>query len=270
MNHIRMCCYRYAVKFCFFSLLVSLLSSCGVRDGAPKMIYEDWDQIPDAVPTAVTPSAYGNPDSYKVLGKTYNVLDKAEGFQQEGIASWYGTKFHGRRTSSGEEYDMFAMTAAHKRLPIPVFVEVTNIDNNRRIIVKVNDRGPFHEGRIIDLSYAAATKLGVTKTGTANVKIRVVQQAGEVEPGVNSSFIDAKGKLFVQVASYGEEKNALELIKKLYEQKFSDVRIHVDNDKGKTLYRVRIGPLPSNDVAKKLIVQLKDNKYERTKIINNL
>ena len=241
-----------------------------MRDGAPKMTYEKWDQIPDAVPTAVTPSAYGNPDSYEVMGKRYHVLDSAEGFKQKGIASWYGTKFHGRRTSSGEDYDMFAMTAAHKTLPIPVYVEVTNLENNRRIVVRVNDRGPFHDGRIIDLSYAAATKLGVSKVGTAQVKIRVIKQLGGDETNVDSSYIDDQGKLYVQVASYGEEKNALGLIKKLHEQNFSDVRIHVDMNKGKTLYRVRIGPLPSNDVAKKLIAQLKDSKYKRAKIINYL
>lgn len=262
--------HKNKLKVCICASLAGLIISCGIRDGAPLMTYEHWDQIPDAVPTAVTPSAYGNPESYVVAGKTYHVMKSSEGFRQKGIASWYGTKFHGRATSSGETYDMFAMTAAHKTLPIPVFVEVTNLENDRRIIVRVNDRGPFHEDRIIDLSYAAATKLGVSKTGTAPVKIRVVKQRGESEAAVNAAFTDDEGKLYVQVASYGVEKNALDLIKKLHEQNFSDIRIHVDINKGKMLYRVRIGPLPSDDVAKKLIAQLKDIKYKSAKIINYL
>jgi len=262
--------YKKIIKLGVFILSAAFMTSCGVRDGAPNVTYERWDQIPDAVPTTLTISNYGNPESYEIAGKTYHVLDDSEGFEQQGMASWYGTKFHGRRTSSGEAYDMFAMTAAHKTLPIPVFVEVINLDNDRRIVVKVNDRGPFHDGRIIDLSYAAATKLGVSKIGTAPVRIRVIKQRGEDETAVNAAFTDDEGKLYVQVASYGMEQNALDLVKRLNEQGFSDVRIHVDISNGKTLYRVRIGPLPSNDVAKKLVAQLKDSKYERVKIINYL
>lgn len=250
--------------------MATLLASCGVRDGAPPFTYEKWDQIPDAVPVPVTPSVYGNPESYEIEGETYHVLKSAEGFHQQGIASWYGTKFHGQRTSSGEAYDMFAMTAAHKTLPIPVFVEVTNLDNDRRIVVKVNDRGPFHEGRIIDLSYAAATKIGLSKTGTARVKIRVVKQRGDEVASINAALMDDDGKLYVQVATYGDEKNAFGLIKKLHEKNFSDIRIHIDKNEGKILYRVRIGPLPSQDVAKKLVAQLKNINYQNAKIINYL
>lgn len=262
--------FKNRLKHCLIFALIGLMSACGVKDGAPKMTYERWDQIPDAVPKKVAPSRYGNPESYQVAGKTYHVLDSAEGFRQQGVASWYGTKFHGRRTSSGEPYDMFAMTAAHKTLPIPVFVEVTNLENDRRIVVKVNDRGPFHEGRIIDLSYAAASKLGVTETGTAPVKIRVIKQRGEQGGAVNAAYTDDDGKLYVQVATFAAEENALKLIKKLHDQNFSDIRVHVDVKEGKTLYRVRIGPLPSDTVAKKLIAQLKGVKYKGARIINYL
>ncbi|AWB68281.1 septal ring lytic transglycosylase RlpA [Saccharobesus litoralis] len=144
----------------------------------------EHDLAPTRTPTAeemqnpevyyMPPSRGGNQPEYQVLGKTYQVLPSADGFEQQGIASWYGRKFHGHLTSNGETYDMFAMSAAHKTLPIPVFVEVTNLDNGRKAIVRVNDRGPFHEGRIIDLSYSAAYKLGVTASGTANVKIRTL------------------------------------------------------------------------------------------------
>jgi rare lipoprotein A len=132
------------------------------------------DAIPDAVPRHEPKSKYGNPKSYHVLGKTYYVEDSAHGFRERGQASWYGHPFHGRRTSSGETYDMYLMTAAHKTIPIPSYMRVTNLDNGKSIVVRVNDRGPFHQGRVIDLSYAAAKKLGVHSQGTAPVEIAVV------------------------------------------------------------------------------------------------
>ena len=116
----------------------------------------------------------GNPDSYVVFGKRYYPINSSKNFVETGIASWYGTKFHGRKTSSGEPYSMYKMTAAHKTLPLPTYVEVTNLENGKKVIVKVNDRGPFHEDRIIDLSYAAAMKLGYGDKGTAKVKVRAI------------------------------------------------------------------------------------------------
>ncbi len=154
-----------------------LTAGCGLhgtRDTAPA-INIDVSRIQDAVPVPVERSRYGNPESYVVHNKRYHVLDSSQGFAQKGIASWYGTKFHGRRTSSGEPYNMLAMTAAHKTLPLPTYVEVTNLDNKRKIIVKVNDRGPFKSGRIIDLSYVAAKKLGIAEKGTGRVSIRTIE-----------------------------------------------------------------------------------------------
>lgn len=134
--------------------------------------------IPDAKPKLEPLSRYGNPATYEVFGKTYHVLKKTQhGDTQKGMASWYGTKFHGRRTSSGEPYDLYSMTAAHKNLPLPTYVSVKNLKNNREIIVKVNDRGPFVGDRIIDLSYAAAKKLGVFEHGTAPVSVTVIDPA---------------------------------------------------------------------------------------------
>jgi rare lipoprotein A len=134
----------------------------------------DVDHIPDAVPKDEPLSRYGNPNTYVVFGKRYNTMKSAKGFQERGVASWYGPDFHGKRTSSGEEYDMYTMTAAHKTLPIPTYLEVVNLRNGRRAVVRVNDRGPFHDDRILDLSYVAARKLGVDQAGTSEVQIRAV------------------------------------------------------------------------------------------------
>jgi len=134
--------------------------------------------VPDAVPVHEPLSRYGNPPSYDVDGVTYHVLETSEGYEAEGIASWYGEEFQGRRTSSGEPYDMYGMTAAHRTLPIPTYVEVTNLENSRTVVVRVNDRGPFHPDRLIDLSYAAARKLGIVGAGTARVRVRALEAGG--------------------------------------------------------------------------------------------
>lgn len=264
---------KYSIKcLCLLIPLSGFLSACSVKDSAPRSYSKNWDEIPDAVPRDEAKSKYGNPDSYEVLGKRYYVMDSSEGFRQKGEASWYGTKFHGQRASSGETYNMYAMTAAHKTLPLPTYVEVKNLDNGRKAIVKVNDRGPFHDGRIIDLSYAAATKLGVVATGTAPVEIRVVNKATINEPdeadvGIDEKYIDENGKLYVQIAAFSTEENALKLINDLREKRFHSVRIHVDNNNGKLLYRVRIGPMPTDNVAEKVLAQLKEINLNNAKII---
>lgn len=133
------------------------------------------DTISDAVPVIEPLARYGNMAQYEAMGRTYRTLSTSAGYQDEGMASWYGEEFHGRRTSSGEPYDMYAMTAAHPTLPLPSYVEVVNLDNGRRVVVRVNDRGPFHADRIIDVSYAAAHRLGMIGRGTARVRIRALQ-----------------------------------------------------------------------------------------------
>lgn len=142
----------------------------GVRDSAPDGL-EDVDLIPEPDVVDEPRSRYGNRSPYTVLGKSYRVLDSAEGYDEEGTASFYGNKFHRRRTSSLEVYDMYAFSAAHKTLPLPSYARVTNLDNGKSVVVRVNDRGPFHDGRIIDLSYAAAVKLGIDRKGTGNVRV---------------------------------------------------------------------------------------------------
>ena len=146
-------------------------------DNGPAAPPIDVSKIPEPVPKAEPRSRYGNKDSYEVLGKRYRVLPDARGYVERGIASWYGNKFHGFMTSSFETYDMYAFSAAHKTLPLPSYARVTNLDNGKSVVVRVNDRGPFHDDRIIDLSYAAAVKIGVWPKGTARVEVRAIDPA---------------------------------------------------------------------------------------------
>ena len=145
----------------------------GVADGGPTGPI-DVDRLVEPTPRREPRARTGNRSPYSVLGKEYRVLDDSRGFHERGIASWYGTKFNGRATSSGELYDICSFTAAHKTLPLPSYVRVTNLDNGRSLVVRVNDRGPFHEGRVMDLSYAAAVRLGVSRTGTARVELEAI------------------------------------------------------------------------------------------------
>lgn len=148
------------------------------RDGPPADPESvDLASIPDAEPRPEPLAPYGNMDEYEVFGETYRTLATSRGYEAEGVASWYGREFHGRPTSSGEPYDMYAMTAAHKTLPLPTYLEVVNLENGRRVVVRVNDRGPFLHDRLLDLSYAAAWKLGVLGAGTARVSVRALEPA---------------------------------------------------------------------------------------------
>lgn len=226
-------------------------------DSAPDNFHKN--DTPDAIPANEPLSRYGNPESYEVMGKTYHVMKDSTGFAEEGIASWYGTKFHGRKTSSGEPYDMYAMTAAHKTLPIPAYVEVTHKGNGRKIIVKVNDRGPFHDGRIIDLSYAAARKLGVSATGTGPVSIRVINTSAldlATSKVILPEATNGKGQIIVQVAAMGSESAAEKMASNLRGKNIQSVRVHVVENDGTKLYRVRVGPLPNVDLAYKVINDL--------------
>jgi len=162
----------------------------GVADGAPA-VPADVANLPEPVPHAEPLSHYGNRSPYVVLGKTYTVLPSAAGYVERGVASWYGTKFDGRATSNFEPYDLYQFTAAHRTLPLPSYARVTNLDNGRSVIVRINDRGPFHEGRLIDLSYAAAVKLGVNAHGTANVEVRGIDPGQPQAPIANSAAAHA-------------------------------------------------------------------------------
>jgi len=247
-----------------------LLAACGsleTRDGAPDR-HIDASNIHDAVPKVEPYSKYGNPRSYQVAGKTYYVLNGHSGYHERGQASWYGTKFHGRRTSSGESYDMYAMTAAHKTLPIPSYVEVTNLDNGRKAIVRVNDRGPFIDGRIIDLSYAAAKKLGVYDTGTARVEVRAIDlrkpavtRPLTAKPGGSSKT--AKAQIYLQVGAFSDRLNAEQMLSRLIGLTGKNVLINSQQQ----IYRVRIGPLSSEQDARQLAAQLSPHGIDSAHVV---
>lgn len=233
--------------------LVGLLLVAGcsplavIRDGPPSRPPRDLAAVPDAVPRAEPPSRRGNPPSYVANGKRYFVRATSAGYRERGIASWYGAKFHGRRTSSGERYDMYAMTAAHKTLPIPTYVEVTNLRNGRRVVVRVNDRGPFLEGRIIDLSYAAAARLGMLESGTAPVEVRALPPY-QRRPGIR---LDAQ-RYYLQVGAFASRTNAERLRRRVQAVLGGAVRIEVAGG----LFRVRLGPLSDLLRAQRLLERL--------------
>ncbi len=264
----------------YLPLIFLAFSGCSFitaeHDDAPDTVL-DTRYIPDAIPKTETRSKYGNPKSYVVFGKRYYVMNDNNGFTEQGIASWYGKKFHGMRTSSGETYDMHAMTAAHKTLILPAYVEVTSLDNGKKAVVKVNDRGPFHENRIIDLSYSAATKLDIVAKGTALVKIRVLdsgytsRQASKKRgaPVETKSPDHSSGDFFIQVGAFSELRNAETLRRKLNAISDTLVKISqvvVDN---RLLYRVRVGPLSDIEYADKIVQQLNQlDEYNHHIVIN--
>lgn len=189
---------------------------------------------PEPAPRSAPRSALGNPPFYEVFGKRYHVLPDGEGFTEHGVASWYGKKFHGRLTSSGEVYDMHQLTAAHRTLPLPTVVRVTNLANGRSVVVTVNDRGPFAHERVIDLSYAAAMELDMVEAGLAEVSIEAMAEGSPQGPLPD---------VYMQVGAFGEVANAEALKTRVEGLGIPDVLVHRDDSGRRTLYRVRIGPL---------------------------
>jgi rare lipoprotein A len=234
--------------------------------------------VPDAVPKVEGKSRYGNPKSYSVYGKRYYPLKTSNGYRERGIASWYGTKFHGRRTSSGEDYDMYAMTAAHKTLPLPTYVRVTNLENQRSVVLRVNDRGPFHANRIIDLSYTAAWKLGILPKGTGYVEVSAL------DPRSPASGMTAKSsppatptptptrtaepvQLYLQTGSFSVRANAEQMKWQMQSVSGGPVNIEPVRVGGRTTYRVRVGPIANVTKADRLAQQIADLGLETPRIV---
>ena len=241
---------RLLILVLFSLLLAGCLTTSSTHTDSGPSTDIDVSHIREPVPRAEPLSRRGNPSSYVVHGKRYYVLDSADGFKERGIASWYGNKFHGNQTSNGEIYDMYAMTAAHKRLPLPTYVKVTNLNNQRSITVRVNDRGPFHEGRVIDLSWAAAKKLGIDKTGTAPVEV-VAINPGNSAPSLAQ---DRSGEIIaVQVGAFSTRHSAEQLAAKIKARFKTDVTVSEAKRNGKLLYRVRLGPFDNTTTAREWI-----------------
>lgn len=225
----------------------------------------DVSQVPDAEPVPEPPARYGNKSPYTVLGETYVLLPTARGYRQTGTASWYGKKFHGLRTSSGERYDMYKMSAAHRTLPLPSYVRVTNVANNRSVIVKVNDRGPFHSDRIMDLSYAAAARLDMLKAGTAHVRLEAIDPAEyqSRNGGKRKAAAPAEppppgpARFFVQVGAFSEAANAAVLQNRLMDLVYAPVGIA--NSGSPAVNRVQVGPFFTREDAEKVSQIIRDN-----------
>ncbi len=272
-------CLRFAAWLSPLLLTVACSTSTppstqSERDSGPVGPTPDLSRLPDPVPRVEPPSKYGNKSPYEVFGKTYYVLPNPENYKEYGKASWYGTKFHGRRTSNGEMYDMYKLTAAHRSLPIPSYVRVTNLDNQRTAIVRVNDRGPFHGERLIDLSYAAAVKLGFADHGTTRVMVELVDGTDQVtniaraaepnaapaasrapksealasvppEPGVPDP-----GRIFLQAGAFKDAAGAERLRSDLSE--IVGTGVYVQRLPDDRYYRVRIGPVAQMSEATRL------------------
>ncbi len=229
------------------------------QDRAPTYVPADLALLPDPEPRQEPLARYGNHSPYEVWGQTYEVMADAEGYRSEGVASWYGAKFHGRPTSSGEPYDMYQLTAAHRSLPLPSYVRVTNLDNGRSVVVRVNDRGPFHDARTIDLSFAAAVRLDFVQQGTAPVRVEML--APPAEPGRSRTPIPApppvrpegptsanatrpEPMMYLQAGAFSEQSAANRLkqsLLALIDDGDNNVQVRDPSEDG--LFRVWIGPI---------------------------
>ena len=219
------------------------------KDSAPKERI-DLTHVPNAIPRHEERTIAGNKTPYKVMGKVYHVLNEPANYTGTGLASWYGVKFHGNRTSNGEVYDMYGMTAAHATLPIPSYVKVTNLNNQRSIVVRVNDRGPFHPGRIIDLTYTGAFKLGYLDEGTAPVRVEYIDvdtSLVKTPAEHNVKLVDANGLAFLQVGAFSDRHAAEALKVRLSPSIRPPINvISVVNIDQKAFHKVHIGPLTTH------------------------
>jgi rare lipoprotein A len=257
---------------------VTVLAGCATAPGDRAPAQAPRSLPPDPVPRQEPLSKYGNGPFYEVNGRRYQVMPSSHGYQERGVASWYGEKFHGRPTSSQEPYDMHAMTAAHKTLPLPTYVRVRNLANGSSVIVRVNDRGPFVDNRIIDLSYAAARKLDMIRDGTGLVEITALgfaeagpaaHAADEVVALTRSRAPAARGDIFVQVGAFGDPANARRRHNELQDGGIAHVFVHEDAAQSPTLYRVRIGPIADATEYDSIVARLSRLGIDETHLVTD-
>lgn len=262
--------HRKALISFSIAVLTASLAACGSNkvkgDGPPSGSVSIPDLPGDAVPRPEPRSKYGNGPLYEVFGETYRVMDSSDGYSERGVASWYGRKFHGRLTSMREPYDMYAMTAAHKTLPLPSYVRVRNLKNGKSIVVRVNDRGPFAHNRIIDLSYAAAQRLDLVKDGTGLVEVEAISFDGPrgdrptrsttPQPRDETTASNSGGTVYVQVGAFGERNNARRRVELLRSGGIGNSKVFEDRSANPTLYRVRIGPIRNGEQYDLIVEEL--------------
>ncbi|MFK5950711.1 MAG: septal ring lytic transglycosylase RlpA family protein [Methylococcales bacterium] len=255
-------------------VLIALFNSActdnTIKDRGPTHVPMDVMAVADAIPKYEKRTRAGNPGVYEVLGKRYKILAQSSGYKKTGVASWYGEKFHGNKTANGERYNMYAMTAAHKTLPIPSYVRVTNLKNKRAVVVRVNDRGPFHDNRIIDLSYTAAVKLGFQKQGTALVEVEALGfDSAEVVEQTNNRFTEGalQTVFFLQVGAFNQVANATDLQEKLTVAKITSTRVQHVKNKQNDLYKVQVGPLHSEQQARQKSEELAKIGFTNAQLI---
>ena len=230
------------------------------NDSTPDIKDIDFSKIPEPVPTPEPRSRYGNKSPYTVNGQTYRVLPSAAGYSERGIASYYGSKFNGYKTSDFETYDMYKFSAASKVLPLPSFARVTNLENGKSVVVRVNDRGPFMPNRVIDLSLAAAVRIGIWPKGTGLVEVQGIDPGHpNAEPAPVTAVTPRTGRqplLYVQVGAFADAANADRLAARLRGLKLGPVRVIAGSANGRTLQRVQIGPLPDVDTVDRTTARL--------------
>ena len=241
------------------------------HDGPPRYQRVNVSQVPDAIPRYEKLSDTGN-NPYTVQGKTYYPTLNDRGYRERGVASWYGRMFHGRRTSSGEPYDMYAMTAAHRTLPLPSYARVRNLRNDKQIIVRINDRGPFLHNRLIDLSYAAAFKLGITGTGTGLVEVStvhpdtlVVETSPVRVPVVNAR--DESPSMYVQVGAFTLRENAERMRRQLHVRTYGPVILQQARLTNSEIHRVRVGPIATVDEADRILESMQRQGFDPRLIV---
>lgn len=254
-------------------VILLTLNSCAIpllseQDQAPNFIPADIMAIPNATPRFERQTRAGNPPEYEVLGKRYRTLSHGHHYQALGVASWYGTKFHGKKTANGETYDMFAMTAAHKTLPIPSYVKVTNLVNKRFVILRINDRGPFHDNRIIDLSYTAAAKLDILKKGTGFVRVQSINTSkSSTQLPQRPLLSETKNNVYLQVGAFQRFENAKLLQKKLNHKHLPSSRIVSTPHAQQLMHKLQFGPITSVNEADRLMQRLKKIGYSASHFI---
>ena len=243
------------------------------NDSVPPPI--DVSKIPEPVPKIEPRSLYGNKSPYTVLGQTYRVLPSARGYDERGIASFYGAKFHGYKTSSLEDYDMYAFSAAHKTLPLPSYARVTNLANGKSVIVRINDRGPFHENRLIDLSYAAAVKIGVWPKGTGLVEVRAIDPTHPDDAPAPPTELAApaavpqggvRPTIWLQVGAFADQANAERVAQQLRSAHLAPVQVIDAQINGRSVRRVRVGPLEDVDRADQVTARIEQLGLPRPQV----